>query len=123
MNAIDVADGLIKSEKYKNILICSGETPSRAIKFDVENKIAFKHYFAGYTFGDAGAAMILSREMNLKKGIRFSHFYSDGSEWDIATIMGGGSRYPHDSEKNYFCGNPGRIRDKFLSLEYHDFDR
>lgn len=61
MNAIDVADGFIQSGKYRHILIASGETPSKAIKFDVRNKTEFKHYFAGYTFGDAGAAMIISR--------------------------------------------------------------
>lgn len=120
LNWIDIADSFIKSWKYKNILICSGEWPSRAIKYDVSGKEEFKHYFAGYTFGDAGAAMILSATTE-NKWIQWRYFYSDGSEWDLATIMWWWVRYPRDPEKSYFCGNPAKIRDKFVSLDFKEF--
>ena len=121
MNGLDIADSFIKCWKYKNILICSGETPSKVIKFDVSTKDEFKNYFAGYTFGDAGSAIVLSKSEE-NDGILFRYFYSDGSDWDIATIMWGGARFPHDDSKNYFAGNPGKIRDKFISIGSHDFD-
>ena len=34
---LDIADSFIKSWKYKNILICSWETPSKVIKYNVDN--------------------------------------------------------------------------------------
>jgi acyl-CoA:acyl-CoA alkyltransferase len=86
MNGLDIADSFIKCEKYNNILICSGETPSKVIKYDVSNKDEFKNYFAGYTFGDAGSAVILSKTQE-NNGILFRYFYTDGNDWDIATIM------------------------------------
>ena len=121
MNGLDIADSFIKCWKYKNILICSGETPSKVIKFDVSTKDEFKNYFAGYTFGDAGSAIVLSKSEE-NDGILFRYFYSDGSDWNIATIMWWGARFPHDDSKNYFSGNPGKIRDKFISIGSHDFD-
>lgn len=120
MNGLDIADSFIKCWKYKNILICSGETPSKVIKFDVSTKDEFKNYFAGYTFGDAGSAIVLSKSEE-NDGILFRYFYSDGSDWNIATIMWWGARFPHDDSKNYFSGNPWKIRDKFISLDYNEF--
>lgn len=121
LNGIDIADSFIKSGKYKHILICSGETPSKVIRYDVKNRDDFKNHFAWYTLWDAGAAMILS-ETNENHGIVGSHFQSDGSAWHLATIMGWGARFPHDDSKNYFYWDPGKIRDKFISIGSHDFD-
>lgn len=119
MNALDIADSYIKSGKYKNILICSGETPSKAIRYDVTSKDEMKQYFAGYTLGDAGAAIILSAS-DEKGGVLGSYFYSDGNSWDTATILGGGARFGNDISKNYFSWNPAKIRDTFLHLEYSE---
>lgn len=120
MNGLDIADSFIKCGKYKNILICSGETPSKVIKYDVKNKEEFKNYFAWYTFWDAGSALILSKTEE-KNWILFWYFYSDGKDWDIATIMWWGSRFPQEVCHNYFTWNPGKIRDKFISLDYDEF--
>ena len=43
---MDVADSMLKSGKYKHILICSGETPSNVIKYDIRDREEFKNYFA-----------------------------------------------------------------------------
>lgn len=114
LNWLDIADAFIKSWKYKNILICSWETPSKVIKYNVTNRIEFKKYFAGYTFWDAWAAMIVTWT-DKKKWILLTYFYSDGNEWDLWTIMWWWSRYPHD-DLNYFIWEPWKLRDKFRSI-------
>lgn len=115
LSGIDIADGFIRAGKYKKILICSGETPSKAIKFDVKDKENFKKHFASYTFWDAGAAMILEKT-DEKSGIISSFFKSDGSSWDLGTIMGWWCRFPQDVEKNYFVWEPAKLRDKFKNI-------
>jgi 3-oxoacyl-[acyl-carrier-protein] synthase-3 len=86
LNGLDVADSYIKSWKYKKILVCSGETPSKVIQYFISNREEFKKYFAGYTFWDAWAAMLLTASEE-KKWILSSFLYSDGSCWDLGTIM------------------------------------
>lgn len=115
LNGLEIADSMIKSWNYTTILICSWETPSKTIKFQVENRNDFKNHFAWYTFWDAWSAIIVSWNTD-KKGILLTYFYSDGQCWDIATIMWWWSRYPRDLTKNYFFWNPWRIRDMFISL-------
>ena len=120
INWLDIADSFIKSWKYKNILVCSWETPSKVIKYDVTNKEEFKKYFAWYTFWDAWSAIVLS-ETTENKWLLWRFFYSDWNDWDIATIMWWGSRFPQDASKNYFAWNPWLIRDKFISLDNKEF--
>ena len=115
LNGMDVADSYIRAGKYKNILVCSGETPSKVIKYDIKNREEFKQYFAGYTLWDAGAAMILT-ETKEHSWILSTYLYSDGSSWDLATIMWWGSRFPDDLSKRFFSGNPWEIRNKFMEL-------
>lgn len=120
INWIDIADSFIKCGKYKNILICSWETPSKVIKYDISNKIDFKNYFAWYTLWDAWSAIILS-ENNNTNWILWSYMYSDWSNWDIATIMWWWSRFPNDLSKWFFYWDASKIRDKFISIDYKDF--
>ncbi len=121
LNGIDIADSMLKTGKYNHILICSWETPSKVVKYDIKDMDEFKNYFAWYTLWDAGAAMILTAT-DETNGIVGSHFQSDGSAWHLATIMWWWARFPHDDSKNYFFWDPGKIRDKFISIGSHDFD-
>lgn len=120
LNGLEIANAFIQSGMYKNILICSGETPSLAIKYDVENKKDFKQYFAGYTFGDGWAAMIVCT-WDDTSGIQKTYFYSDGENWDLGTILWWGSRFPHE-DMWYFKGEPGKLRDKFKSIGSESFE-
>lgn len=121
LNAMDIADSMIQSTKYKNILIVSGETPSNTVNFWVRDRWEFKKHFAWYTLWDAGAAMILS-SWEEQAGIKRTYFYSDGSTWDLATVMWWGSRYPRDIEKTYFTGDSSKIRDVFMSIWAEEFN-
>lgn len=120
LNWLDIADSLIKSWKYKNILVCSGETPSKVIKYDIKNRLDFKKYFAGYTLWDAWVAMILTWTKN-NIWIKKTYFYSDWTSWELGTIMGWGSRFPHE-DKNYFTWEPGKLKDKFRSIWTKEFE-
>ena len=117
---LDIADSFIKSWKYKNILICSWETPSKVIKYNVDNKLDFKKYFAWYTFWDAWSAMIVTWT-DENKWILSTYFHSDWTDWDLWTIMWWWSRYPHE-DLNYFTWEPWKLRDKFRNIWVKEFD-
>lgn len=115
MNGIEVAESLITSLKYKRILIVNGEVPSRAIRKTVEGRDQLRKAFAGYTLGDAGAAMILEPSDG-KRGILCSQFKSYGKHWRQSTVLGGGTRFPRDPDKGYFEGETAGLKDIFIEI-------
>lgn len=115
MNGIEVAEALIIMEKYKCILIVNGEVPSRFIRTKVKDQDQLKRSFAGYTLGDAGAAMILA-PADGASGILYSKFVSHGQHWKLSTILGGGTRFPKDLDKNYFDGETAGLKDVFVEI-------
>lgn len=115
MNGIEVAESLISSDKYKTILIVNGEVPSRAIRKSVNGKDQLRRAFAGYTLGDAGAAMILTPSDGTR-GILYSQFKSYGDHWRQSTVLGGGTRFPRDPDKGYFEGETAGLKDIFIDI-------
>lgn len=115
LNAIEVAESFIISGKYKKVLICNGEVPSRGIRTKVSDKDQLRKSFAGYTLGDAGAAMIIGPSEG-KSGIVYSKFMSYGEHWRVSTVMGGGTRYPRDMEKTYFEGETAGLKELFQKV-------
>lgn len=115
VNAIEVAESLISSGKYKKILIANGEIPSRSVRIKVKDKEQLKRAFAGYTLGDAGAAMILAPSDG-KSGILYSQFTSYGEHWRQSTVLGGGTRFPRDPDKSYFEGETAGLKDIFIKI-------
>lgn len=114
-SANDIADTYIRSGKYKKILICSGETPSKSIKFNHNAKESFKNSFSSFWFGDCGIAMILESTESDDSWLIFSKAISDGSQRQQSTILWWWSRHPHDVSHNYFIGNPTSLKSFFLS--------
>ena len=121
LNWLEIADSFIKSWKYKNILVCSWETPSKVIKYDVKNRLEFKKHFASYTFWDAWIATILTANEE-DCWIKKTFFSSDWNFWELWTIMWWGSRFPH-KDMNYFTWEPWALRDKFRSVWISDFEK
>jgi 3-oxoacyl-[acyl-carrier-protein] synthase III len=64
--------------------------------------------------------MILSNWDNTS-WIQHSYFHSDGSSWDLATVLWWGARYPRDIDKTYFTGDSSKIRDAFMSTWTTEF--
>jgi len=115
INALQVAEALIKMGQYKRVLITVGETPSKCIKWNVENRNDFKLSFPGYTFGDAGAAVLLEATQD-DIGIFYRDFVASSEHWSIGTLPGGGSMHPRGDEYSYFRGDGTSLKDAFATL-------
>ncbi|WP_219465049.1 3-oxoacyl-ACP synthase III family protein [Nonomuraea rhizosphaerae] len=111
LNGIQVAEGLIVSGSYLRVLVCTGETPSRAIRWWVRDRAQFVDAFAGYTLSDAGAAVLV--EADPSRGIFYRDFSADSTAWAIGTLPGGGSMHPRDPEYGYFRGDGRRLKEAF----------
>jgi 3-oxoacyl-(acyl-carrier-protein) synthase III len=117
LNGVQVAEALIMSGQYKNVLIAVGETPSRSIKWNLDDKADFKKRFAGFTFGDAGAAVLLTgSESGAGQGVFFRKFQTLSRYWAAGTLASGGSVHPRGDEHTYFSGDGGELKDAFLDM-------
>jgi 3-oxoacyl-[acyl-carrier-protein] synthase III len=114
LNAVQVAEALIRTGQYGRVLVCSGETPSRAVRWRVADRAQFVDAFAGYTLSDAGAALMLEAAPSDGRGIFYRDFAAESRAWDIGTLPGGGSMHPRDPEYSYFSGDGRRLKDAFL---------
>ncbi|MBO2450401.1 ketoacyl-ACP synthase III [Actinomadura barringtoniae] len=127
LNAVQTADALIRTGQHRRVLVCGGETPSRAIRWSVRDRAQFVDAFAGYTLSDAGAAMLLEAVPGSgpclgpgsgpdgDSGIFYRDFAAVSTAWDIGTLPGGGSMHPRDPEHSYFSGDGRRLKDAFLA--------
>ncbi len=81
--AIDVANSLILSGTYNNILVVSSEVASVGLDWnDLE---------VGGMFGDGAAALVIGKTENEKQRILASHFETYSEGYDFCQIRGGGS--------------------------------
>lgn len=115
LSAMEIANQYIINGKYKNIMICSGESLSRVVKKNLADKEELKKAFAGFTLGDCWVAMILGPTTE-SIGIKETFFHTDGAFREATTVQWGWSRFPQDTSKNYFLGNPWIVRDFFIKL-------
>jgi 3-oxoacyl-[acyl-carrier-protein] synthase-3 len=111
LNGIQVADALIRTGAYRTVLVCTGEVPSRAVRWRVTGRAQFIEAFAGYTLSDAGAAVLVTADSG--RGIFYRDFRADSTAWAIGTLPGGGSAHPRDPEHTYFRGDGRRLREAF----------
>lgn len=115
MNGMQVADGLIRTGQYEKVLVCTGEAPSEAIRWELKDAEQMKTSFAGYTFGDAGGAMVLEARSD-GTGIRYLDFRAASRHWEVCTLRGGGTMHPRDMEHSYFAGDGNSLRDAFVEF-------
>jgi 3-oxoacyl-[acyl-carrier-protein] synthase-3 len=114
LNGIQVAEALIMSGAHDRILVTTGETPSRAIRWRVKDFAQFAECFPGYTLSDAGAAVLLERATT--GGIFHRSFVADSAHWDVGTLPGGGSAHPRDPEYTYYRMDGPGLRKAFEAL-------
>ncbi|MEM9954621.1 MAG: ketoacyl-ACP synthase III [Chloroflexota bacterium] len=112
INGMQVAEALLKSGQYRKALVVNGETPSRFIRWDMQNREALLEHMAGFTFGDAGAAMLLEATEQ-DTGIFYRKFQSLSQYWDIGGVFGGGSMHARDLEYSYFRGKGEKLNEVF----------
>ena len=87
--AVEIADNLIRSGKYKKILVIGADTYSKILDFQDQSTCPL--------FGDGAGAMILGATGE-RKGILHSIIKSDGKGWELIQVPSSGSRKPITSE-------------------------
>jgi 3-oxoacyl-[acyl-carrier-protein] synthase-3 len=96
--AISVADQYIKTGMYKNVLVIGSEVHSTGLDMSDRGR------GVSVIFGDGAGAAVLSREVDLSKGILSTHLHSEGQHAEelIVKAPGMGGRWITDiiSENN-----------------------
>lgn len=114
INGMQAAHGLIATGQAQRVLIASGETPTSAVRWQVNSKEQFLRSFAGYTMSDGGAAVLL--EAADSPGIEGMYFAAQSKHWSIGTLPGGGSMFPHDPDASYFDMDGAGLAEAFMDL-------
>jgi 3-oxoacyl-[acyl-carrier-protein] synthase-3 len=114
LNGIDTARAMILAGRARRALVVTGETPSRAMRLRPDGAAEFRDGFAGYTFGDAGAAVVV--EAVPRGGILDVDVETASEHWTLGGIPGGGSRHPRGDEHTYFRGGGGELRAVFEKI-------
>lgn len=111
VNGIDLARSMILAGRAGRALVVTGETPSRAMRVAPDDLAEFRDGFAGYTFGDAGAAVVVDRVA--RGGIVDIDGETCSEHWTAGGIPGGGSRHPRGDQHTYFRGDGNDLRRAF----------
>ena len=114
LTGLEIASGLIESGAYGNVLVTTGEIPSRVLVYDFKDRKEYKASFASLTLGDGGGAAMVSTAK--RSNILYRKFYSYGENWALAAFMGGGSMFPRDIDHMRFIGDGTSLKNSFLKL-------
>ena len=115
LNGLEVSEALIHCGKYKRVLVVTGETPSKCIKYSLIDREDLRLSFSGFTFGDGGAAVLLEQSDD-NQGFTYDKFQTVSKYWEIGTLASGGTRHPRGDEHTYFRGDGSKIKDAFIEL-------
>jgi 3-oxoacyl-[acyl-carrier-protein] synthase-3 len=88
--ALAIGDSFIKSGSAKSVLVIGAELLSRVTDWKDRNTCVL--------FGDAAGAMVLVPETREGHGLLSTHLHTDGTQWNILNIPGGGSAKPLSKE-------------------------
>ncbi|MFC8850002.1 MULTISPECIES: 3-oxoacyl-ACP synthase III family protein [unclassified Micromonospora] len=113
LNGIDLARSAILAGRARRALVVTGETPTRAMRWQVADLDQARGAFAGYTFGDAAAVLV---EPVARGGIVDVDTETWSEHWTVGGIPGGGSRHPRGDEHTYFTGDGRALRDVFEKI-------
>jgi 3-oxoacyl-[acyl-carrier-protein] synthase-3 len=114
LNGIDLARSMILAGRARRALVVTGETPTRAMRPRLDDMAQARTSFAGYTFGDAGAAVLV--EPVATGGIVDVDGETHSEHWPVGGIFGGGSRHPRGDEHTYFTGDGHTLRRVFEKI-------
>jgi 3-oxoacyl-[acyl-carrier-protein] synthase-3 len=102
LNGLDVAQAFIETGRAPRVVVATGECLSPTIKWDIDGSDDLPIRLAALTLGDAGAACVLEASAAPERGVLRGAFESDGSHWELSTVLGGGSRYGAAPERMFF---------------------
>ncbi|MDP9220738.1 MAG: ketoacyl-ACP synthase III [Actinomycetota bacterium] len=120
INGIDVGRSMILAGRARRVLVVTGETPTRSMRWQLDSLEQARKSFAGFTFGDAGAAVVL--EPVEQGGLLDIDTVTHSEHWAVGGIAGGGSRHPRGDEHTYFHGDGRALRDVFEKIGTGIFD-
>ncbi|WIM98337.1 3-oxoacyl-[acyl-carrier-protein] synthase III C-terminal domain-containing protein [Actinoplanes oblitus] len=121
LNGIDLARSMILAGRARRALVVTGETPTRVMRDRIDSLAEARRSFAGFTFGDAGAAVVV--EPVSSGGILDIDTETHSRHWTVGGIPGGGSRHPRGDEHTYFAGDGHRLRGVFEKVGASILDR
>ncbi|MEV7605354.1 ketoacyl-ACP synthase III [Paenarthrobacter sp. NPDC089322] len=125
LNGLEVGDALIAGGRYARIVVVTGESPSRAVRWTIPDFETFASSFPGFTMSDGGAAVLLeaaptagmaASSADAPEGILGVAFTARSSHWSVGTLAAGGSAHPRDPEAGYFSMDGEKLKDAFLDL-------
>lgn len=120
VNGIDVGRSMVLAGRARRVLVVTGETPTRSMRRRLDSLEQARSAFAGFTFGDAGAAVVL--EPVERGGLLDIDSVTHSEHWQVGGIAGGGSRHPRGDEHTYFHGDGRGLRDVFEKIGTGIFD-
>jgi 3-oxoacyl-[acyl-carrier-protein] synthase-3 len=121
LNGVDMARAMVLAGRARRALVVTGETPTRSMRPKLVSRAQARSAFAGYTFGDAGAAVVV--EPVAAGGILDVDTETASEHWSVGGIFGGGSRHPRDLEHTYFTGDGQVLRGVFEKMGTGILDR
>lgn len=117
VNGLQVADALIKQGVYKRVLVCTGETPSMAVRWSCNTKDEFARSFPGFSMSDTGGAVVLEgTDTDTPTGLLSFEASANSEMWDVGMLGTGGSRAPRDLEATYFNMDGHKLYDAFKEV-------
>ncbi|GAA2985836.1 3-oxoacyl-ACP synthase III family protein [Streptomyces fulvorobeus] len=85
LNALQLADALIRDGQYERVLVVTGETVSRLSCWDAPDRWNLALSLPGLTMGDMGAALLM--EASATPGVLGTHFVANSAGWQAATLV------------------------------------
>lgn len=114
VNGLDLARAMIETGRATTALVVTGEAPSLSTRWAVKDVHDAAHHFAGYTFGDAGAAVVV--EPVATGGFGRTETETHSEHWEVGGLFGGGTRWPRDLDKTYFTGAGRELKRVFEKI-------
>ncbi|MGW1835870.1 3-oxoacyl-ACP synthase III family protein [Streptomyces sp. BBFR2] len=111
LNAVEVADALIRGGGYRRVLIASGEMCTRVTRWSFADTEEFRTGAASLTCGDAGAAVLV--EASDTPGITAGTALANSQGWTAATVF---NPYQVLDEPAHLSIDSGRLLASFDGL-------
>ncbi|GAA3593209.1 ketoacyl-ACP synthase III [Kineosporia mesophila] len=102
LNGLDFAAASIATGRARRVLVVAGEVLSPTINWEILSSIELRTKLAALTLGDAGAAVLLEATEEENTGLLPGRFVSDGSQWELSTVLYGGNLMVRDNSRSYF---------------------
>ncbi|MFF4407476.1 3-oxoacyl-ACP synthase III family protein [Streptomyces sp. NPDC001404] len=84
LNALEIADSLIRTGRYERVLVTTGERNSLLSALPVRDRAELSQFLPVCTLGDLGAALLL--EASDRPGLLGSAFRANSAGWHAATV-------------------------------------